>query len=462
MSISIVWFRQDLRLSDNPALFYAAQQNKKIIPLYIYDTTVPAKYKIGAAQCWWLYHSLSSLNKQFKNKLVLRKGDPLKILLAVIKKTKAETIYWNRCYEPFALKRDQKIQKILEKNGIIVKIFNSSLLFEPWEIKNNQGDYFKVFTPFWKKCLTQPEPARPLAKPKIPTLHLMVKSENLNQWQLLPTKPDWSTDLKNTWQPGEINAQKQLKKFTSKKLIHYHFRDQPALDVTSLLSPYLHFGEISPRQIWHAVQIARQKNPALKKNAKKFLSELGWREFSYHLLYYFPNLPEKPFRKNFAKFAWQKNFSHLKAWQQGKTGYPMVDAGMRQLWQTGWMHNRVRMIVASFLIKDLLIDWRAGAAWFWDTLVDADLANNSASWQWVSGSGADATPFFRIFNPILQGKKFDPQGNYVKKWIPELKNLSKKFIHQPWLAPDEINYSAPIIQHEVARKKALALYKKLK
>lgn len=465
MNTAIVWFRQDLRISDNPALRNAVQQNKTIIPLYIFDTSIPKKHQLGGAQRWWLYHSLTSLTTQlqkYQNKLILRQGEPLKILLAIIKKTNANTIYWNRCYEPYAIKRDQKIQELLEKNGIMVKTFNGSLLFEPWEIKNNSGNYFKVFTPFWKKCLSQKEPAFPLDKPKIPKLRLNIPTENLKNWQLLPEKPDWATGIKETWQAGEPHAQQQLKTFVAKKLIHYHQRDFAALDVTSMLSPYLHFGEISPRQIWHAVQIATLKNVALTANTKKFLSELGWREFSYHLLYHFPTLAEDSFRKDFENFPWQKKLSHLKAWQQGKTGYPIVDAGMRQLWYCGWMHNRVRMIVASFLIKDLLIDWRIGAAWFWDTLVDADLANNSASWQWVAGSGADASPYFRIFNPTLQGKKFDPQGDYVKRWLPELKNLPKKFIHEPWLAPEKTDYPAPIIQHEHARKIALAQYKKLK
>lgn len=436
----IVWFRQDLRLSDNPVLSYAAKQHLPVIPIYIFDTTIPKSQRIGSAARWWLHHSLLSLQKQLlkqKLKLIFRKGDPKKILLQLAKKTRAQGIFWNRCYEPYVKIRDKKLQTLLIKNNFQIKIFNGSLLFSPDKIFNRQHKPFKIFSAYWKYCLKQADFSSPLPVPKLKKTSIKIKSDSLQSWNLLP-KIDWANGIRKTWQPGEPAAQKKLRQFIRKKLINYaKYRDRPDIDGTSLLSPYLHFGEISPRQIWFAVN---EKSPN-----KKFLMELGWREFAYYTLFYFPQLPTKPLRSQFNKIPWNKNARLLKAWQQGKTGYPIVDAGMRQLWQTGWLHNRVRMIVASFLVKDLLISWQTGAAWFLDTLVDADLANNSLNWQWVAGCGIDASPFFRVFNPITQRKKFDPQEKYINRWILELKT----------------NYPHPIVNHEFARKKALAAYKKI-
>lgn len=438
----IVWFRKDLRLSDNPAL-YAAAKKGVVLPLYILDET------LGAASKWWLHHSLLALEESGVP-LILRSGDPEKILAQLLKETKAEAIYWNRCYEPESIKRDIQLKKKFP-----VESFNGSLLHEPWEILNDSEEFYKVYTHYWKKSLKLDKIEKPLPKPQVRWAK-GVRTEKLSSWKLLPTHPNWASKFDSFWEIGEEAAQKKLRSFISTSLKAYgHDRDFPAIVGTSRLSPHLHFGEISPRQIWHAAP-----------HASKFLSEIGWREFSYYLLYHFPKLPTAPFRPEFAKFPWKKNGKALKAWHQGKTGYPIVDAGMRELWSTGWMHNRVRMIVASFLIKDLLQPWQEGAAWFWDTLVDADLANNSASWQWVAGSGADAAPFFRIFNPVLQGKKFDPDGTYIKRWVPELAKVPPKWIHEIWEAPEEIqalakNYPSPIVDHEEARKIALMAFQKL-
>lgn len=468
MSSIIVWFRQDLRLSDNPALYHAAATNKSVIPVYIFEEDESHQWQIGGAQRWWLHESLTSLAKDLQTynlNLILKRGNPQQIIKDLIQQTNAKGVYWNRCYEPYAINRDKILKQDLKDQGIEVESFNSALLFEPWSIITKQSAAFKVFTPFWKACLAAPEPLAPYPKiQKAQAFQGVITSELLEDWSLQPTHPNWAAGLKQTWQPGEHQAHKILDRFLSENLKGYHTqRDYPGQEGTSRLSPYLHFGEISPRQIWHAFKgfadIAR------------FRAELGWREFSYHLLYHFPELPSQPFQAKFSKFSWSYDLKALKAWQQGKTGYPIVDAGMRQLWKTGWMHNRVRMITASFLTKHLMIHWREGSKWFWDTLVDADLASNSASWQWVAGSGADAAPFFRIFNPILQGEKFDPHGDYVRRWVPELKSLPDAYIHKPWQAPEAmlksagveigLNYPQPIVDHTVARNHALEAYKSL-
>ncbi|NND65941.1 MAG: deoxyribodipyrimidine photo-lyase, partial [Gammaproteobacteria bacterium] len=344
---------------------------------------------------------------------------------------------------------------------------------EPDVIRNQSGSPYKVFTPFWKACCAATEPHLPRPAPKqLRPFDRILPSANLDDWQLLPTNPNWATGIAATWQPGEQSAHQRLQQFVNESMADYkEGRDRPDKSLTSRLSPYLHFGEITPRQIWHVVQpyLDRADHEA---GARCFLSEIGWREFSYHLLFHFSDFPEQPFRKNFLSFPWVKNDEALERWQLGQTGYPMVDAGMRELWHTGWMHNRIRMIAASFLVKHLLIHWQAGETWFWDTLVDADLASNSASWQWVAGCGADAAPYFRIFNPITQGQKFDPDGAYVKQWIPEIAQLSTKYIHAPWQAPAQElkdagvklgdNYPEPIVDHSEARQRALAAFEQAK
>jgi len=465
MKPAIVYFRHDLRLSDNPALSEAAKEKVPLIPIYIFDTKYPGKWKIGGAQKWWIHHSILALQKQLKQHgacLILRKGDPLRILEEIINETKARRVFWNRCYEPSSLARDRKLQTSLRQLEVEVKTFNGSLLREPWETESKGGTYFKVFTPFWKQCVKAIDPKPPLPIPEIVSYKKDLISDTLDSWELLPSHPDWATGIRNYWTPGAIAGNKQLERFVENDLSDYKTsRDFPGADKTSHLSPYLHMGEVSPRQIWHAAN----QSLAKKESVDCFLSELGWREFSYHLLYHFPDLPHASFSMKFSRFQWDDNPKALEAWQKGMTGYPIVDAGMRQLWKIGWMHNRVRMIVASFLTKDLFIHWSKGEEWFWDTLVDADLANNSASWQWVAGSGADAAPYFRIFNPILQGERFDPEGVYVRKWVPELAQLPMRYIHQPWEAPNELlkskkirlghDYPYPIVEHKNARKEAL-------
>lgn len=466
MSTAIVWFRQDLRLYDNPALTYASEHHDNIIPIYIFDENV--KPSLGAAQRWWLHHSLNNLSDSFHKhhaELFLLRGDSDNILETLSKQHDVEAVYWNRCYEPDSLRRDAKIARHLKSKNIDVESFNASLLVEPWDIENKQGNHFKVFTPFWKTLKSQFHPRELLPIPKMKQ-KIKIESDNLDNWSLLPTHPDWSKGLSQTWQIGEAAAIKQLETFIDTHLDDYDTdRDRPAVLGTSRLSPHLHFGEISPLQIWYAVSDTLSTHPNWNQSSERYLTELGWREFSYHLLYHFPKLPSQNFNSKFDRFPWKQSKKMLRAWQHGETGFPIVDAGMRELWETGYMHNRVRMIVASFLTKDLLIDWRKGEDWFWDTLVDADLANNAMGWQWVAGSGADAAPYFRVFNPVLQGEKFDKSGEYVRRWVPELASLPDKYIHQPWNAPEDflqtIDYPEPIVDHKAARDRALAIYKKL-
>lgn len=466
MTTALVWFRQDLRCSDNPALALACHEHANLIPLYIWDTDIkPA----DGAQQWWLHHSLVSLDDSLQKhalRLILRQGKPLDILLKLAKTHAVDTVYWNRCYEPNVIERDKIIKTALRAAGIKVKSCNGSLLNEPWTIKNKSGTFYKVFTPFWRHCLQDMDIPKPAKISRYPN-RVSAQSDRLVDWNLIPQRPNWAEGFARYWQPGEKGAQKKLKKFLKHHLTQYqHARDIPAADATSQLSPHLHFGEISPWHIWRVLEQIMAESTVDVPSAQRFLAEIGWREFSYYLLYHFPALPTTNFKSQFDAFPWQNDQSHLTCWQKGMTGFPIVDAGMRQLWKTGYMHNRVRMIVASFLTKDLLMDWRLGAAWFLDTLVDADLASNSASWQWVAGCGADAAPYFRVFNPVLQGEKFDPKGDYIRQWIPELAHVKPKWIHQPWMATDAelglclgVDYPKPIVDHAEARKRALDYYK---
>jgi deoxyribodipyrimidine photo-lyase len=462
---TIVWFRQDLRITDNPAL-RAALARGPVVQLYIHDDATPGAWKWGGASRWWLHHSLASLGRSLRERggaLVLRQGPAESVLDAVIAETGADAVAWNRCYEPFAIERDTRIKAALTTRGLAVESHNAALLHEPWTITNKSGEPYKVYTQFWKSCLARGEPDQPLPAPaRIAMPARMPRSETLEGWGLLPTRPDWAGGLRESWNPGEVGAAGLLDAFLSGALGAYRAdRDRPDLDVTSRLSPHLHWGEISPRQIWHRTRAVAGASPGVDK----FFSELGWREFSAHLLFHFRDLPLRNLRRDFDSFPWSQDAGALRIWQRGRTGYPIVDAGMRQLWRTGWMHNRVRMIVASFLVKDLLVPWQDGAAWFWDTLVDADLANNSASWQWVAGCGADAAPYFRVFNPVLQGEKFDPSGDYVRRYVPELARLPNEYVHQPWAAPADVlqaagvvlgaTYPNPIVDHGAARTRAL-------
>lgn len=470
----IYWHRQDLRLEDNQALNWAASQGA-VIPLYINDQQLLDDMYIGEAQKWWLHHSLLVLQKayhQHKIELILRSGEPKKLLEALLQETQSVVITWNRCYDPQSIARDMQLKEYFTAKGVQVKTFNSSLLTEPSKILNKTSGFYKVFTPYWKNCLQVIAVADLLPVPHLTGFTKKIESENLDDWKFLPTHPNWANGFNEYWQPGAQGAQDKMDLFMKNALNGYHEkRDIPGYAGTSQISPHLKFGEVGPRQIWHAVHKIAEKS-SHNQDIDRYLAELGWREFSYYLLFHFPQLMHKPFNASFSGFPWVTNEKYLEAWQKGMTGYPMVDAGMRQLWHTGWMHNRVRMIVGSFLTKHLLISWKKGAEWFLYTLVDADIANNCASWQWVSGSGADAAPYFRIFNPIMQGEKFDPQGQYIRKWIPEIANLPDKYIHSPWEASKELleksgiilgrTYPKPIVDHSKARTMALEAYAAIK
>jgi deoxyribodipyrimidine photo-lyase len=469
----IVWFRDDLRLSDHPALHEAAGAGSPVICLYILDETLPFPARpLGAAARWWLARSLRSLEQSLDAigaRLVLRRGPAAQIIADLAQETGAETVFWNEiAYEPYETQANQVALR-LEAIGVGSQRFPGDLLVAPARIRNKEGRGLRVFTPFWKRVQALGAPRQPLPAPKALKPGPWTRGDKLEDWHLEPTRPDWAGGLRETWTPGEKSAQARLGTFLKMGLAGYSGnRDRPDRAGTSGLSPHLRFGEISPRQIWYAARFAADERPAVSGDVEKFLSELGWREFCRHLLFDVPDLAVRNLQTRFDAFPWQHNDKALTAWQRGRTGYPIVDAGMRELWQTGVMHNRVRMIVASFLVKHLLIDWREGEKWFWDTLVDADPGSNPANWQWVAGSGADAAPYFRVFNPILQGAKFDPGGAYVRRWIPELARLSDAHIHQPWsAAPLDLaaagvelgkDYPHPIIDQKIGRERALAAY----
>lgn len=470
----MMWFRQDLRLADNPALLAACASGQPVLPVYILDDDTPGAWKLGGASRWWLHMSLYALGEELSERgvpLVLRRGRAVDAIPALAAEIGAAAVVWNRCYEPFAVARDTHLKASLASAGFRAESHNANLLYEPWEVKSAGGTPFKVFTPFWKAALQAGAPAPHAPAPK-KLEGATAPGEDLAAWRLTPTRPDWAAGLRGTWSPGEKGATARLDTFLDHGLPGYGSRrDRPDLDATSRLSPHLHWGELSPRQVWRAVEARVAVDPALRADADKFLSELGWREFASHLLFHSPSLPDENWRSEFDRFPWSPDETAITAWQRGKTGYPIVDAGMRELWATGFMHNRVRMIVASFLIKDLLVHWRRGEEWFWDTLVDADLANNAAGWQWVAGSGADAAPYFRVFNPVTQGQKHDPQGAYVRRWLPEIAALPDEYIHAPWTAPPEVlagagvvlgrTYPAPIVDHGAARARALEAYKQI-
>ncbi|GMV93241.1 MAG: deoxyribodipyrimidine photolyase [Candidatus Hydrogenedentota bacterium] len=477
-SPAIVWFRQDLRIEDNPALATAVKRGGPIIPAYIHAPEEEGEWPTGAASKVWLHHSLSALDASLRDKhsrLIVLKGRSQDVLEGLVRDTGAGAVFWNRRYEPTIRTRDEIIKTALRDMGCDAMSFNGSLLFEPWEIETKQGDPYQVFTPFWKACLAKDDPAEPFPAPrKIPAPNDWPASLELEALRLLPGI-SWDQGIRKAWSMGEGAAAEQLNRFLEDAVADYDSsRDRPDIFGTSRLSPHLHFGEISPRQIWGTTQnhLAGISGKGAANGAEKFLAELGWREFSHHLLYHFPHVPNENLREQFNRFPWADDEKALRAWQKGMTGYPIVDAGMRELWTTGWMHNRVRMIVASFLTKDLLIHWLEGARWFWDTLVDADLANNTQGWQWTGGCGADAAPYFRIFNPVTQGERYDPEGDYVREWIPELANLPSKWIHKPWEASEvELSeagitlgdtYPHPIVDHAQARERALEAYNAIK
>jgi deoxyribodipyrimidine photo-lyase len=474
-STILVWFRRDLRLSDQPALRMAADKSAAVIPVYIHAPEEERPWEPGAASRWWLYHSLIALDNalhRIGSRLIVRRGPTLATMLALVRETGASAVYWNRVYEPALIARDTKIKTALTSQGVEAESFNALLLHEPWEVVRTGGAPYKMFTPHWKASQALPQPAPPTRPPRLRSSARWPKAEALESLELRPRIP-WDTGLADTWAPGEAAAQGRLQVFAERILSRYAAtRDYPGVGGVSKLSPHLHFGEVSPRQVWHAVQAAALAT-GNESCAVSYLRQLAWRDFAYHLLYHYPHTPERPFRPGFERFPWQPRDDRLwHAWTRGQTGIPFVDAGMRELWATGWMHNRVRMIVASWLTKNARLHWLEGARWFWDTLVDADLANNTLGWQWTAGCGADAAPYFRVFNPVRQSERFDPRGAYIRRWLPELARLPDEHIHAPWLAPGAIlresaialdrDYPLPVLDLRRTREAALTAYRSLR
>ena len=472
----IVWLRRDLRLHDNPALAAAEARGGDTYVVFVNEDSASLR-QAGSASLWWLDKSLASLSQSIAmlgGRLILLRGDGLSILTELIAQTGAGAVFWNRRYGAAERNIDTQTKTALQDRDIYVESFNGSVLTEPWTQKTGSGGYYRVFTPYWKNVRANFQTPEALPAPKTLADPVGFRSDRLEDWKWHPTDPDWSTGFSDRWRPGEAEAHDRLTQFIEKGLSGYgEDRNRPDLDWgTSGLSPHLAAGEISPTQIWRTIQTSIGDRTADTNAAWKFLSEVVWRDFAYVLLFHNPDLAEENYNKNFDQMPWQEDNALLQAWQTGQTGYPIVDAGMRQLWHTGWMHNRVRMIVASFLTKHLLIPWQRGEAWFWDTLVDADPASNSASWQWTAGSGADAAPYFRVFNPITQGEKFDLSGDYVRRWCPELSKLPRKHLYAPWTASAETlgqagialgtTYPKPIVDHQFGRERALDAYNTMK
>ena len=471
----VVWFRTDLRLADNQALSEAAQSGKPLICLFVLDQDAGKRRPLGGAQRWWLHHSLARLGASIASRggrLILRRGGPAEVIDNLIAECGADSVFWNRRHDPEGIEIDSGIKQILKQRGMQAKSFAGQILHEPTQITTGAGGPFKVYTPFWRALCAQGEPRAPFDAPeRINGFEGDVKSDALGDWSLPPVKPDWAKGFNADWEPGEAGAAQKLAAFIDRGIDGYaDGRNMPGQASTSRLSPHLAMGEISPFQVWEATRgLADSHAP---RDVEVFRKEVVWREFAYHLLFHFPKLATRNFNAGFDPFPWSAKPDLVEAWKRGQTGYPIIDAGMRQLWQTGWMHNRVRMAAASFLIKHLMADWRIGEQWFWDTLVDACPANNPASWQWVAGSGADAAPYYRIFNPVLQGEKFDPDGAYVRKFVPELAKMSDKYLHRPWEAPDgELiragvklgeTYPKPVVDHALARNRAMDAYKSLR
>ncbi len=481
----IVWFRQDLRLSDHPALQAAVATGRPVVPVFILEPAAGQAWAPGGATRWWLHHSLHALGESLAHcgaRLVLRRGAAVAVLAALVAETGAETVFTGAMAEPEARATDRAVAAALAPvgaaalapmgaaalapTGATLRRLRTAFLFSPKDIQTGAGRPYAVYTPFSNACLIR-SPAASIPPPsRLPAASVPVASDRLEDWGLLPTRPDWAAGLRRTWTPGEAGARDRLSAFLARPAADYaRLRDRPDTPATSMLSPHLHFGEISADAVWRGV---------LEQGGdhQKFVKELLWREFSIHQLWHNPALPDAPARPAFEAMAWRDDPAGLTAWQRGETGVPIVDAGMRELWQTGWMHNRVRMVVASFLVKHLLIDWRHGERWFWDTLVDADLAANAANWQWVAGSGADAAPYFRVFNPVLQGRKFDPEGAYVRRYVPALRKLDARFIHAPWEAPAAVlaaagivlgrTYPRAVVDLGLGRERALAAFAALR
>ncbi|HEX2942567.1 MAG TPA: deoxyribodipyrimidine photo-lyase [Rhodopila sp.] len=467
----IVWFRDDLRLADQVALHEAVETGQQVIPLFILDQQAAGPWAPGAATLWWLHHSLAALQQSLTDcgaGLVLRRGDSVRIITALVEATNATAVFTAGSADPSARRIDQAAAAALSGLGCQFHRKRTTTLFHPDSIRTKAGGAYTVYTPFANACLALGGPKEPLPAPRVIPCATLPESDRLEDWGLLPTKPDWAGGLRAQWTPGEAGALRRAEAFLRDGLADYAMaRDRPGMDGTSMLSPHLHFGEISAPTMWH---MAHRQPRSSSRDV--LIRELLWREFSHNLLWNHPGLPDSPLRAEFARMPWRDDAKALRAWQRGLTGVPIVDAGMRQLWRTGWMHNRVRMIVASFLVKHLMIRWQDGEAWFWDTLVDADLANNAASWQWVAGCGADAAPYFRVFNPVLQGRKFDADGDYVRRFVPELARLPARHIHAPWEAPSAVlagagvrlggTYPHPIVDLGAGRARALAAYEHIR
>ncbi|WP_323958958.1 deoxyribodipyrimidine photo-lyase [Arthrobacter sp. JZ12] len=460
MPLTLVWLRDDLRVSDNPALQFAAERGDVVV-CYVLDEESPNLRPLGGASRWWLHHSLASLAESLRALgagLVLRSGPAETVIPELVQDTGADAVVWNRRYGSAERTVDAGIKARLSAIGREVHSFQANLLFEPWTVTTADGSPYRMYSPFWRACLAQPFPRAPLDPPAALS-GPVIGSENLADWHLLPSAPDWAGGLRETWTPGEPAAQGQLARFLEEAIDGYaDARQLPHVEGTSRLSPHLRFGEASPFQVWHAASLAQSAVRA--PDLTVFTKELGWREFCWQLLYHNPGLADENYRTEFNAFPWQTpDPAELRSWQRGLTGYPLIDAGMRQLWHTGWMHNRVRMAVASFLVKNMMVDWRVGEQWFWDTLVDADPANNAANWQWVAGSGADAAPYFRIFNPVTQSRKFDAAGEYIRRWVPELRGAED--VHEPWRGPRN-GYPLPLLDLKESRERALTAYRDLR
>lgn len=475
---AVVWFRQDLRTADQAALAAAAEGGRPVLPLYVLDDLSPGAWRMGGASRWWLHASLERLAANLArlgSPLVLRRGEAVEAVVTLVRSVDAAEVLVTRHVEPHWRAADVRLRTILADAGVAFRDLPGTTLCEPGTVRNRGGRPPKIFTAFWRACLAAAPPPCPLAAPT--SLRPLpagegAASDSLAAWQLQPAKPDWAGGLRETWIPGETSAHARLAAFVEDVIGEYQReRDRPEPSATSMLSPHLHFGELSPRQVWHVVASRIEAESRLAAGGRRWLQEIGWREFCAHLTAANPQIANLPLQPRFAAFPWSDDAAALRAWQRGATGYPIVDAGMRQLWRIGWMHNRVRMLAASFLVKHLLISWQQGEAWFWDTLVDADLGNNAGGWQWVAGCGLDAAPYFRIFNPVLQGAKFDPKGDYVRRWVPELARLPARLIHQPWQAmPAELaaagvrlgtDYPRPLIEHAAARAQALKAFTRL-
>jgi deoxyribodipyrimidine photo-lyase len=466
MSTALVWLRRDLRLADHPALTAACAAHERVLPVYIHAPQEEGSWAPGAASRWWLHQTLGALDQRLAargGRLHLAAGDTRETLERLIVQSGASAVYWTRCYEPAVIERDCAIKAALRRRGITVASHPGNLLAEPWRISGSQQRPYQVFTPFWRKLEAQLTALRPLPEPR-PRHWARLAGSLPRQALELEPRMAWAGGLARSWRPGETGARTGLRRFLARALADYAAgRDRPAQAGTSRLSPHLHFGEITPRQIQHALrQRGARAGPAARAGIGACLRELGWREFAHHMLYHYPGTCERNFKRRFDAFPWAAADAALLArWQRGRTGVPLVDAGMRELWHTGWMHNRVRMIAASFLTKNLRLHWLHGARWFWDTLVDADLANNTLGWQWVAGSGADAAPYFRVFNAFTQAARFDPQAAYLKRWLPELAALPARLLHEPWREPAALagcGYPEPMIDLKASREQALAAY----